>query len=120
MPPQNSTLVERHLGFSVSERISSMLNSRVTHRTGFGYVSPKLESRLLASRNIATSNTTYTARNPGIFLAVSRSTSFEYTLTPFLTHSLEMSSIFCISGMLIPDLWVKSNRSFVGATREPF
>jgi hypothetical protein len=63
---------------------------------------------------------TYTARNPGIFLAVSRSTSFENTLTPFLTHSFEIPSIFCISGMLIPDLWVKSNRNLVGATREPF
>lgn len=57
VPPQNSTLVLRHLEFSMSCDISSISNSRVTTRTGSGYDSPK------------------TARSPGIFWAVFKSSS---------------------------------------------
>jgi hypothetical protein len=45
VPPQNSTLVLRHLGFSMSFDISSTSYSRVTTRTGSGYDSPKTALR---------------------------------------------------------------------------
>jgi len=75
VPPQNSTLVFRHWGFSISRAISFTSYSSVTTRTGSGYDSPK------------------TARSPGMREAVSRVNSLLKTLTLRLIQSKLSDSI---------------------------
>lgn len=102
VPPQNSTLVFLHFGFSMSLAISSTPYSKLTTLTGSGYASPN------------------TALSPGILYPLFRSNSFEYTLTSRFIHSRLISSILASSVAAIWDLCEKSKRSFVGATSDPF
>ena len=75
VPPQNSILVLRHFGFSMSCAISSTSYSSDTTRTGSGYASPK------------------TARRPGIFWASGSERSLLNTLTFLLIQSTLIRSI---------------------------